>query len=64
MKAVELEVLERLDKSDKEKVMYFLRLLINQEKYKKLKKEITSRKNEIKRKEVLKHDEIWKKLDV
>ena len=64
MNTIELEVLQKLDKSDQEKVIYFLKLLLKQAKYKKLKDEILSRKNEIKHGEVFEHDEIWKELDV
>ena len=64
MNTTELEILQKLDKNDQEKVMYFLKLLLNQAKYKKLKDEILSRKNEIKHREVFEHDEIWKELDV
>ena len=64
MNTTELEILQKLDKNDQEKVMYFLKLLLNQAKYKKLKDEILSRKDEIKHGEVFEHDEIWKELDV
>jgi len=64
MNTIELEVLQKLDKSDQEKVIYFLKLLLNQAKYKKLRDEILSRKDEIKHGEVFEHEEIWKELDV
>ncbi len=64
MNTIELEVLQKLDKSDQEKVIYFLKLLLNQAKYKKLKDEILSRKDEIRHGEVFEHEEIWKELDV
>ncbi len=64
MNTIELEVLQKLDKSDQEKVSYFLKLLLNQAKYKKLKDEILSRKDEIKHGEIFEHDEIWKELGV
>ncbi|GAB6163515.1 hypothetical protein JCM12298_26750 [Desulfothermus naphthae] len=64
MNTTELEILQKLDKNDQEKVKYFLKLLFNQAKYKKLKDEILSRKDEIKHGEVFEHDEIWKELDV
>ena len=64
MNTIELEVLQKLDKSDQEKVSYFLKLLLNQAKYKKLKDEILSRKDEIRHGEIFGHEEIWKKLDV
>ncbi len=46
------------------KKLCILKLLLNQAKYKKLKDEILSRKDEIKDGEVFEHDEIWKELDV
>ncbi|GAB6163479.1 hypothetical protein JCM12298_26390 [Desulfothermus naphthae] len=64
MNRTELEILQKLDKNDQEKIMYFLKLLLNQAKYKKLKDEILFRKKEIKHGEVFEHDEIWKELDV
>jgi len=39
-------------------------LLLNQAKYKKLRDEILSRKDEIRHGEVFEHEEIWKELDV
>ncbi|MDL1970903.1 MAG: hypothetical protein LWW94_08015 [Candidatus Desulfofervidaceae bacterium] len=64
MNTIELEVLQKLDESDQEKVIYFLKLLLNQAKYKKLRDEILSRKDEIKHGEIFEHEEIWKELDV
>lgn len=64
MNTTELQILQKLDKSDQEKIIYFLKLLLKQEKYKKIKEEIFSRKEEIKHGEVLEHEEIWKELDV
>ena len=55
----EFQFLEKLDNIDKEKVSYFIRLLLNQSKYRKLKKEITLRRMEIKNGETLPHNEIW-----
>lgn len=64
MNIVELEMLEKLDKTDHEKVIYFLRLLLNKSKYKKIREEILLRRGEIKCGDILEHEEIWKKLDV
>ena len=64
MNTTKLEILQKLDKNDQEKVMYFLKLLLNQAKYKKLKDEILFRKDEIKYGEIFEHDDIWKELDV
>ncbi|GAB6888903.1 hypothetical protein JCM13304A_24030 [Desulfothermus okinawensis JCM 13304] len=59
-----LNLIERLEKSDQEKIIYFLKLLINQEKYRKLKEEVELRKKEIERGEIFTHEEIWNKIDV
>jgi len=48
-----------LDKDDQEKLSYFLRLLLNKSKYKKLKDEINIRRDEINKGQILNHDEIW-----
>ncbi len=60
----EFNIIEQLDEGDRYKIRYFIKLLIQQEKYNKLKKEIQSRRKEIEHGEVLTHDEIWTKLDV
>ncbi len=64
MNTLDLKILERLDKADQEKITYFLKLLLNKSKYKKLREEISVRRVEIAKKKTLKHDEIWKELDV
>ncbi len=61
---INLEILEKLDRTDQEKLLYFAKLLLKQEKYRKLKEEIEDRKKEIERGEIFTHDEIWNKLDV
>ena len=60
----EFNIIEQLDEGDRYKIRYFIKLLIQQEKYNKLKKEIQSRRKEIEHGEVLTHDEIWTNLDV
>ena len=60
----EIEIINKLDQNDKEKVVYFIKLLLTKSKYDKLKKEISERREEIKNKEILTHDEIWDKLNV
>jgi len=60
----EFNIIEQLDEGDRYKIKYFIKLLIQQEKYNKLKKEIQSRRKEIEHGEVLTHDEIWTNLDV
>ncbi len=64
MSTLDLKVLEKLDKADQEKITYFLKLLLNKSKYEKLKEEISIRRDEIVKGEILNHDEIWNKLDV
>ncbi len=64
MEAIDLKVLNKFDKSDQEKVKYFINLLAKKSKYENLKKEIQERRKEIKEGEVLDHKEIWNKLDV
>ncbi len=60
----EFKILEKLDNEDKYKIKYFIRLLVQQEKYNNLKDEIRSRRKEIAQGETLTHDELWASLDV
>ncbi len=60
----ETSIMEHLDQEDKEKVSYFIRLLLNKSKYRVLKKEIAERRKEIKTGETLSHEEIWGPLNV
>ena len=62
MSTLDWKALKKLDKADQEKITYFLKLLLNQSKYKKLKEEISVRRDEIVKGELLNHDEIWNKL--
>ncbi len=64
MSTLDLKILEKLDKADQEKITYFLKLLLNKSKYKKLKEDISNRRDEIVKGEILNHDEIWNELDV
>jgi len=59
-----LKILKKLDREDREKIIYFAKILLRQEKYQKLKKEIEERKKEIEKGEILTHEEIWNKLNV
>ncbi len=59
-----IDILERLDKDDKDKLSYFIDILLDQSKYRKLKKEISMRRNEIEKGETLTHEDIWKKIVV
>ncbi len=56
------DILERLDKNDKEKLSYFIEMLLKQSKYQKLKKEIYMRRQEIEKGETLTHEDIWKEV--
>jgi len=59
-----LKILNKLDREDREKIIYFAKILLRQEKYQKLKKEIEERKKEIEKGEILTHEEMWNKLNV
>ena len=60
----EMDLFSELDKGDREKVSYFLKLLLNQSKYKRLRREVASRRSEIRKGHVLSHDEVWGQVDV
>jgi hypothetical protein len=64
MAASEIGIIERLDQEDKEKVSYFIRLLLNKSKYQQLKKEVMARREEIKSGETISHEDLWKKMNV
>ena len=64
MLADKIDILEKLDSEDKEKIDYFINLILSKEKYNKLKLEINERRADIKNNNILSHDEIWQKLDV
>ena len=59
-----MNILEKLDRADKEKVCYFIKLLASQSKYRELKEEISVRREEIKEGKALTHEDIWNKADV
>lgn len=59
MKTIPLDVINNLQKEDQKKISYFVNLLLKEDKYKKLRKEISLRKKEIKKRNILTHDEIW-----
>ncbi len=64
MSVVEMDVIEKLDKEDREKIAYFASLLHQQTKYRHLKKEIEGRREEIRKGEILTHSEIWDSMNV
>ncbi len=64
MLTLNLEAINLLEDTDKEKISYLVELLFKKEKYKNLSEEIKTRRDEIKQNKVLPHDEVWKSLDV
>ena len=55
---------EELDAEDQKKVAYFLKLLLQQSKYQKIKLELKERREEVARGETVTHQEIWSGLNV
>ncbi len=64
MSVVKMDVIEKLDEEDREKIAYFANLLMQQTKYRRLKKEVEERRQEIKQGEILTHSEIWDSMNV
>jgi hypothetical protein len=64
MNTSEISIIGRLDKDDKEKVSYFIRLLLKKSKYQALKKELAERRQEIESDETLSHEEIRGQMNV
>ena len=64
MYSINLRLFKKLDEEDQEKVAYFLKLLIDQAKYRKTKAELMERRREVENGEVLTHEEIWKQLNI
>jgi len=62
--ADELMIIKKLDDLDQKKIRYFLKLLINQRKYEKLRQEIAERRQEIVKGNTATHGEIWQQIDV
>jgi len=58
------QIFEKLDPEDQEKVDYFLKLLLEQSKYRKTKAEVLERRMEVQKGEVLTHNEIWSRMNV
>jgi hypothetical protein len=54
-----MEKLSRLDAEDRQKISDFIAILLEQNKYDGLRKEIAERRAEIERRDVLSHDEFW-----
>jgi len=64
MSTFTLDNIDHLKTADKEKISYFLNLLLKKKEYNDIKKEISSRRKEIKLEKTISHDDIWNKLDV
>jgi len=64
MAASAMNIIERLDQEDQDKVSYFLRLLLAQSKYQTLKTEIAFRREEIQHSETLSHETVWDQMNV
>ena len=64
MLAEKLNILEKLDKKDQEKINYFINLILKKEKYKQLNLELSKRRAEIEANNIYSHDDIWKELNV
>ncbi|GAB6888986.1 hypothetical protein JCM13304A_24900 [Desulfothermus okinawensis JCM 13304] len=64
MNAMDQNILQKLDDKDKQKIQYFVNLLLKQSKYKGLQEELAKRRKEIANGEVLTHSEIWNDIDV
>ncbi len=54
-----MDVISLLNDEDKKKVLELANILLKQNKYNKLRKEIEARRNEVRKGEVLSHEEIW-----
>ncbi len=59
-----MQIFKKLDPDDQKKVDYFLKLLLEQSKYRKTKAEVLERRMEVQQGEVLTHDEIWSRMNV
>ena len=60
----ELQVIHELEECDGWKIEYFVKLLIQQSKYRKLKEEIELRQQEIQQGQTWTHEEIWNAVNV
>ena len=64
MTASTVNWIEKPDKEDKEKVSYFINLLLRRSKYQKLKREIAIRRKEIRNGDSFTHEDFWTELNV
>ena len=56
------EIEDLLDEEDRELLFSFARTLLQTEKYQRLRKELQKRRDEVRRKETLTHDEFWREI--
>jgi sialic acid synthase SpsE len=59
-----MEVVSLLNGEDKKKILELANILLKQNKYNKLRKDIEARRDEIKRGEILSHEEVWQNRDI
>ena len=55
-----IETISLLNDEDKKKILELANILLRRNKYNKLRKEIEARRSEIRKGEVLSHEEIWR----
>jgi len=55
-----IEAVSLLNDEDKDKILELANILLKQNKYNKLRKEIEARRNEVRKGEVLSHEEVWR----
>ena len=55
-----IETVSLLNDEDKKKILELANILLKQNKYNELRKEIEARRNEVRKGEVLSHEEIWR----
>jgi sialic acid synthase SpsE len=59
-----MEVVSLLNGEDKKKILELANILLKQNKYNKLRKDIEARRDEIKRGEILSHEKVWQNRDI
>jgi hypothetical protein len=59
-----MDVIEKLDRKDKEKISYFANILLRKAKYDKLKGELRNARKQVADGDVLSHGEVWSSLNV
>ncbi len=64
MSTLSIDIINHLHEEDKEKLSYFVDLLLKKSEYENLSKDISKRRSEIKKKNVLSHEDVWKSVNV